>query len=287
MKNNIKKSVLLMLMSFTLFPSIAQVQGDNWAVVKSKGLGSISLAYVETPGFVYKDAAGNLTGVCVDIMNDFVKYVNQSKNVNLKTNYVGDGSSFSKMFASVKSGKNGVFGLGNITITDARKKEIRFSPSFIQNVAILITHKSIPTLATMSESTTKFKGLKAYAAKGTLNEKRIKDIKTKYMPSLSIEYAASSPETMTKVVSDSQSFTYLDIAFYLDAMKTKKPLKRHGVGDQASEEFGLIMPMSSDWQPLVNEFFSQGDGYVNSIQYKKILAKHLGTAGVKLIESLK
>jgi putative glutamine transport system substrate-binding protein len=92
---------------------------------------------------------------------------------------------------------------------------------------------------------------------------------------------------LSKVAADPQSFTYLDIAFYLDALKHKKPLKRHGVGDQASEEFGLIMPMSSDWQPLMTEFFMKGGGYTNSIEYKKILSKHLGTAGVKLIESLK
>lgn len=286
MKNIMKTFLLTILACFSIHVVDAQIQGDNWSSVKSKGSGTIALAYVETPGFVYKDASGNLTGICVDIMSEFVKYINESKGVKISTKYVGDGSSFSKMFTSVKSGKNGVFGLGNITITEARKKEIRFSPSFIQNVAILISHKTVPTLANMSESTTKFKGLKAITAKGTLNEKRIQNIKSKYMPSLTIQYAASSPETLAKVVSDSQSFTYLDIAFYLDAMKTKKPLKRHAVGDQASEEFGLIMPMNSDWQPLMNQFFQKSGGYTNSIEYKKILAKHLGTAGVKLIDSL-
>lgn len=284
MKFNIKSIFLSFLFSALMYPIMAQ--GDNWSVVKSKGSGTISLAYVETPGFVYKDASGKLTGICIDIMNDFVKYVSETKSVKLNTRYIGDGSSFSKMFASVKSGKDGVFGLGNITITEARKKEIRFSPTFIQNVAILITHKNIPTLGNMSEISTKFKGLKAYTGKGTLNDKRIQEIKTKYIPSLSIQYVASSPATLSKVAADPQSFTYLDIAFYLDALKNKKPLKRHGVGDQASEEFGLIMPMSSDWQPLMNEFFRKNGGYTNSMEYKKILAKHLGTAGVKLIDSL-
>lgn len=287
MKNRLKTIFLPILLSGMIYPVLAQTQGDNWSVVKSKGSGTISLAYVETPGFVYKDASGNLTGICVDIMKDFVTYVNETKGVKLSTKYIGDGGSFSKMFATVKSGKNGVFGLGNITITEARKKEIRFSPTFIQNVAILITHKNVLTLNNMSEVAIKFKGLKAYTGKGTTNEKRILDIKSKHMPSLPIQYAASSPETLNKVSSDSKSFTYLDIAFYLDALKNKKPLKRHAVGDQTSEEFGLIMPRSSDWQPLMNEFFSKGVGYTNSIEYKKILTKHLGTAGVKLIDSLK
>jgi putative glutamine transport system substrate-binding protein len=159
MKFNSKSIFLSFMFSAMMYPVLAQ--GDNWSVVKSKGSGTISLAYVETPGFVYKDSSGKLTGICIDIMNDFVKYVSETKGVKLNSEFIGDGSSFSKMFATVKSGKNGVFGLGNITITEARKKEIRFSPVFIQNVAVLITHRDIPTLGNLNEISSKFNGLKA------------------------------------------------------------------------------------------------------------------------------
>lgn len=255
-----KITLLLMVSSVLVTPAQAQVQGDNWAVVKAKGSGSITLAYVEAPGLVYKDASGNLTGICVDIMKDFVAYVNKTKGVKLTSTFTGNGSSFSNMLSTVKSGKNGVFGIGNITITAARKKEFIFTPAFIRNSAILITHKTVPTLGTMSEVAAKFKGLTAYTSKGTMNEKRIASIKSKYLPSLTIKYAPSSPATMAKVVGDAKSFTYLDVAFYLDAVKNKKPLKRHAVGDTGSEEFGMVMPLSSDWGPLMEEFFRKDGG---------------------------
>lgn len=281
------KSVFLLTVIFLCSYVVhGQASGDTWAKSQSAGSGTISLAYVETPGFVYKDASGNLTGICVEIVNDFVRYVNDNKGVKINTKFIGDGSSFSKMYNTAKSGKGGVFGLGNITITEARKKEIKFSPTFIRNIAILITQNSVPTLKGMSEISDKFNGLKAYTAKGTLNEKRILEIKAKYYSDVEIKYASSSPETLSKVISDPKSFSYLDIAFYLDALKKKQPVKRHAVGDKASEEFGLIMPMNSDWQPLIEEFFAANGGYINSVGYKKILTNHLGVAGVKLIESL-
>ena len=121
--------------------------GDSWAQVKTNGRGTITFAYVETPSFVYKDNSGKLTGICVDIMNDFVKYVSETKKVKLGSKFSGDGTTFKGMFDKVKGSIGGVFGLGNITITEERKKEVKFSPPFITNFAILITQNSVGTLA--------------------------------------------------------------------------------------------------------------------------------------------
>lgn len=271
---------------FMLLSTVAygQYNGDSWEQVQQNKSGSISLAYVETPGFVYRDNAGNLTGICVDIMKDFVNYV-QKKNVKLNIRFVGDGSSFSGMYNGVKSSNGGVFGLGNVTITEQRKNEIQFSEPFITNFAILITQNKIPTLNRLEDISKTFLGLTAYTAKGTLNEKRLNDVKVKYYPGMKTIYASSSPETLEKVLADPNSFTYLDLAFYLDAVKNRKSIKRHPVGDQASEQFGFIMPLNSDWKPVLDEFFNADGGYTNSTAYRKILTKHLGATGVKLLQA--
>jgi ABC-type amino acid transport substrate-binding protein len=263
-----------------------QLKGHNWSEIKKNGSGTIIFAYVETPGFVYKDPAGRLTGICIDVMVDFVKYVEETHEVKINAKFLGTGDSFRAMYDGVKNGRNGVFGLGNITITEARKKEVKFSPSYITNFAILISQNNVPTLNNMADFSNVFKGLKAYTAKGTLNEKRIMDLKMRYNPNLEINYASSSPETLIKVLDDKNSFSYLDLAFYIDAVKNKKPIKRHPAGDQSSEEFGFIMPMTSDWQPLMEEFFEANGGYKNSTSYKKILVEHLGASAVRMIHNV-
>jgi ABC-type amino acid transport substrate-binding protein len=276
------------LLAFLIIAVSANAQnysGDSWANVKANGKGAIVMAYVETPSFVYKDKAGKTTGICVDIMNDFVKFVNETKNVKLTSSFVGDGANFKGMYDKVKNSTGGVFGLGNITITEERKKEVKFSPPFITNFGILITHNEVPTLAKLEDLPTTFSKLTAYTAKGTLNEKRINEMKQKYFPAMKITYTGNSQETLEKVISDPNSFTYLDLAFYLDAIQQHKSLKRHPVGDQTAEKFGFVMPLNSDWLPVMEEFFKANGGYTNSTQYKGILTKHLGDTGVKLLQS--
>ncbi len=266
---------------------IAQTySGDSWNLVKSQGKGTITMAYVETPGFVYNDQTGKVTGICIDIMNDFVKYVNESRKVKLEVKLVGDGTNFKGMYEKVKNSSEGVFGLGNITITEERKKEIKFSPPFINNFAILITQPSVPTLLKLEDLPKTFANLTAFTAKGTLNERRINELKKKYFPDMKINLLSTSQETFEKITSESNGFAYLDVAFYLEAMKERKSLKRHPVGDIAAEQFGFIMPMNSDWFPLLDEFFKANGGYTNSPQYKNILTKHLGLTGLKLLQSM-
>jgi len=271
-------SVMVLAQSYT---------GDTWSSAAKAKKGKVSLAYVETPGFVYKGESGQLTGICVDIMHDFAAWVKDSKGVDLELQFVGDGSSFTGMYERTKNGKGGVFGLGNVTITDARKKEVRFSPPFITNTAILVTQPSAPTLENLADMPTAFAGFTAYAAKGTLNEKRTLALKEKYYPSLKVVTTTTSQETLEKVFADPKGFAYLDMTFYIEAVQLKKPVKRHAVGDQSSEQFGIVMPANSDWGPVLDEFFAARGGYLNSKEYRDILVKHLGLAGMKLINAIK
>ncbi len=276
-----KKLFALFLLLPALSATAQNYSGDTWSKVNTSKQGTISLAYVETPAFVYKDASGNLTGICVDMMNDFVAWVNKTKGVKLQSRFVGDGSSFQGMYSRVKSSSGGVFGLGNITITDERKREVKFSPPFITNFAILITQNQVPTLTRLEDISKVFGTLTAYTAKGTLNEKRLLELKQKYSPNMKLVTLNTSPEVYDKIFSDPNAFSYLDLAFYLKAVNEKKPVKRHPIGDKTAEQFGIIMPLNSDWGTVLEEFFAS---YINSPQYKTMLARHLGETGIKLLQ---
>ncbi len=279
------KNFLTLFFLLSSFFTYAQTYtGDSWGQIKTNGTGTITLAYVETPSFVYKDKSGKVTGICVDIMTDFVKWVNDTKGVKLGSKYVGDGSNFKGMYEKVKGSIGGVVGLGNVTITEERKKEVKFSPPFITNFAILITNGSVPTLAKFEDLPTTFVGLTAYAAKGTTNEKRVLELKQKYFPAMKTTATTTSQETLEKVISDPKGFAYLDLAFYLEAVQMNKGIKRHPIGDKAAEQFGFIMPMNSDWSPLMSDFFAANGGYLNSQEYRSILLKHLGEPGMKLMK---
>jgi putative glutamine transport system substrate-binding protein len=259
--------------------------GDTWKDTSKKGKGTISLAYVETPSFVYQDKSGKLTGICVDVMHDFVAWLKTKRKIELETNFVGNGTNFRDMYNKVKASKGGVFGLGNVTITEERKKEVKFSDPFITNFAILITQTSVPTLAKFEDMPKTFANLNAYTAKGTLNEKRMLDLKDKFFPDMKLSYTTTSQETLEKVIADPKGYAYLDLAFYLEAVQLKKNIKRHPIADKAAEQFGFIMPLNSDWAPILDEFLKDNGGYLNSAPYKAILVKHMGESGMKLMQT--
>lgn len=279
------KIIVIVLVGMIPTVTFAQAySGDSWKKVQSEKKGTISVAYVETPSFVYAQD-GATTGICVDIMNDFKEWLKTNKGAEVELAFVGDGSSFKGMYEKVRGATGGVFGLGNITITPERKKEVRFSQPIITNFAILITQTSAPNLAKLEDMAKTFSGMTAYTAKGTLNEKRMLELKQKYFPNLKISYTTTSQESLEKVFADPMGMAYLDLAFYLEAVQLKKNIKRHAVADKATEQFGIIMPMNSDWSPVMDEFMKAGGGYTNSSRYKSILVKHLGEAGMKLMQS--
>jgi ABC-type amino acid transport substrate-binding protein len=274
----------LLIFSFTI--STAQTfTGATWSKTKSEGKGTIKFCYVETPRFVYRDGSGNLTGISVDVMHDFVEWVNKNRRVELKSEFVGDGANFQSMFEKVRSSSGGVFGLGNITITAERKKEVKFSPPFITNFAILVSNGNLNQLNAMEEISATFKGAHAYAAKGTTNETRMNSLRKQYYPELKLNYTTTSQETLEKIANDPLGVGYLDLAFYLEGIQSKKPIRRHPVGDKSAEQFGFIMPLNTDWQPLLEEFFASNGGYTSSERYRSILQKHLGEAGMKLLKA--
>jgi hypothetical protein len=102
---------------------------------------------------------------------------------------------------------------------------------------------------------------------------------------MKVASTTTSQEVLEKVFADQNGFAYLDMAFYIEAVQMRKPIKRHPVGDKSAEQFGFIMPVNSDWSPVFEEFFEAKGGYTNTREYKMILIKHLGEAGVKLLQS--
>lgn len=284
----IKQKLIVLILLITAFcaSNNAQAQlvtGVSWAEASVAKKGQITIVYYPESAFAYKDRQGRPTGVELDILSQFVTWLKNAKGVELQVNWVEE-ANFEKLYNDVKKGVGGVFGAANITITEERKSELRFSPAYLNNIAVLVTHSSVSDLQKMDQIGTAFKGFTAVVHKATTHTNTLNEIKTKYFPSLKIAYVNSDEAALAKVESDPSYFTYTDLTNYWLAQKKKNPIKRQAVGDKSSEQFGFIMPISSDWEPLINEFFSLGTGYRSNITYKKILMRHLGTEVTKMLE---
>lgn len=260
--------------------------GDTWSAALKNKKATVVLTNADLPKFS-ETIDGKGSGICFDIMDDFAAYVQTKYGVSITYDYrpVANTSDFQSFLDAVKTSHGGVFGLGDITITEERRRTFEFAPPYFDNIAILVTDRSVPDLGSLSDITTTFKGMKAVSQRGTTHDKRLKNIRSQY-GNFEIVYAESSAAKTQKVLSSPAFFTYIDFPNYLDLFSSRISIKRHSVGDRKGESFGFIMPKGSDWTPIITEFFNADGGYVYSEEYRKVLNENLTPKVVKLISLL-
>ena len=261
--------------------------GDSWASAKQKKSGNVVVTYTHAPKFS-EVLGGQRKGLCFDIMNNFVEYVKSKYDVTLNIDYkdLNDPRDFDLFLNTVQVSNGGVFGLGDVTITEARKRIFNFSNPYFSNVAILATNNTVPNLTSIANISKEFAGKTALIQNGTTHQDRVKSIKAKYYPGLNIETTKGFTEANEKVAKDPNYFTYIDFSTYLDVVSKRIPLKRHEAGDQKNEDFGFLMPKSSDWAPVFNEFLAADGGFIKSVEYRKLLADNLGSHVLKLMDAI-
>ncbi|MEM7107517.1 MAG: transporter substrate-binding domain-containing protein [Bacteroidota bacterium] len=269
----------------SLHPLTAQLKGDTYASAKASKSATLVLTHSNAPGFAAQKGTVT-TGITFDIMERFKTYVQDTKGISITyTLQTKNADNFTQFLDEVKNSSGGVFGLSNTTITTARKRVYNFSPPYITNIGMIVTHNSVPTLSNMSEVSSKFAGMTAVTVKNSTNEKRILDIKKTHYPNLKIQYVNSFSEAMDMITKDPTKFSNLDFTYYFEAVQARKPVKRHPGGDDKTEQFGIIMPKSNDWSPLLAEFMNSG--FVGGTDYKKIVANNLGQSAMKFFDTLK
>jgi len=279
-KNTIATLVILVQLPFLLS---AQLKGDTYAKARQTKSAKFYYVYDGVPGFVDKDASGEVKGLLVDIMKNFESHIRETKGISVSVEFVQVPNKDFKIFMSeVKNGAGGVFGLSNVSIKEERKKDYQFSPAYMNNVSVLISNAKTPTLTNLADLSTRFAGKKAYSVSSSTYYERLDDLRKNYFPAMEIVSLPSVNEVMTMVTENNDAFAVIDLNYYLEALKSKKSIKRHSVGDKGEDTFGVIMPLSNDWEPLIRDFFN--NGFIGGTDYRLLITDNLGKGALRLIE---
>lgn len=275
------KKVSLIL--FLLFSQIAFSQkytGDSWAKVKSSGSGTLTIFYYEQPGLIYKEG-GQMKGACAELLVEFTKFVEKKHGKKITIKYAGEEPVFSEFLLQAQQCKDAM-GVTNVTVTEDRKKLMKFTPAFLSNPVVMISHKDAPALASLSEISDKFNGYSAEIISGSTHTKHMERVKKDYMPKLKIASAPSGSEILKKIESNPKLFTILDFTEYIDATRKNLPVKRQNVDFGAADELAFIMNKQSDWDIIWKEFMTPD--YRKSVRYRKIIADNLGASFLSVLK---
>jgi membrane-bound lytic murein transglycosylase MltF len=274
------RNFLVFVFSLCVCVSFGQYKGDSWAKVKSSGTGTLTVVYYEQPGLIFEEG-GKMKGLCVDVISDFVGFVQTKYNKKITVNYAGKEPVFTD-FLKVAQNTKDILGVTNVNINEDRKKILKFTPAFLSNPVLLLTHKDAPALTSISEISTKFSGYEAIVIEGSSHLKNMEKIKTTYIPALKINKEANGSDVMKKLIANPKLFTILDFSDYIEATRKNQPIKRQNVNFGDAEEVGFIMSKQSDWDEVWKEFLTPD--YRKSVRYRKIIADNLGATMLSLIK---
>ena len=273
--------ILLGILFFISFDCISQLRGDSFASANNSKIANVTYVYTGVKGFA-QNQDGEVKGLLVDLMREFENYVEEKHGIKINTSYqeIQDGD-FQAFLNSVRDGSGGVFGINTTTIREDRKSFLKFSPAYLNNISVLVTNRSVATLTRLNKIGTEFGSLYAVTAPGTTYEKRVLEVKSKFHPNVEIQQVPGEYDIVDRVATDENAFGFVDISFYLEYLYAKKPVKRHPVGDKGGEEYGIIMPLNSDWQPVITEFLNSG--FLESPEYRQIVIGHLGKGALRML----
>lgn len=241
----------------------------------------LTVLYVPAEGFAYVNPQGQLSGVSVEIMQDFASWLRLQHRLSVQLNFTAE-TNWQQFYQRVVKAEGGVFGLGNVTITEPRKQALKFSPAYLHNIAALITHQDVQALPDWQALPVHFAELQPLAFSGTLHEQRITRLRDQYQSEAVIQQVSSNPDLLAQVASGNH-YAYVDAYNYWRAREAGLSLRDHPIAAETGETFGFIMPLNSDWDNLLKAFFAAEGGYLNSARYQQILTQQLGTELAQLL----
>jgi putative glutamine transport system substrate-binding protein len=253
---------------------------------QSPQVDTLNVNYYENFPYAYTEN-GALKGIEVDIIKKYVEWLKLEKNINTVVNYKPY-KEFSEFYNAIKKGGAKSIGLGSVTITDERTKEVAFSPAYLRNIAVLITSGTVPSIKklTAEEIATVFGPMNALAVNESSHLKYMNAIKSAYLPAMQIKGTETQTSILDQIAKDGKSYGYVDIvAFWAYIKKNKKTyLKIQKSFNEPQEELGFVMPFGASHFSSLNEFFESGFGFTSTKVYHEILQKYLGYEVLETLE---
>jgi putative glutamine transport system substrate-binding protein len=266
-------------------PPVPSLSGDSWTATRQAHRGTLTVAYYyPIDGFVYRDANGKLTGLTVEIVEQFRSYLYNVRDTDVRLRLV-EFTDFTTFYTAVQRGSGGVIGLAGTTITEERRKDIAFSPPYFSSRQVLVTNAAVPDLTSRGRIATELAGFTGLAFRGTTLEATTRKLKAESFPALTIEAIPDYHAIVDRLSSDPKAFAFLDLNVFWVERKNGAKIKRHRIADGRHEDFGLILPLGSDWQAPLGDFFAAGGGYRSSRAYRQLMIKHLGVDLVELLDT--
>jgi len=237
--------------------AVAQEKAIKWEDLQQSKKGTITVYWFPNSPFGYQEPSGKLRGIEIEIIEGFQKYLLDRHHINLSIQWVKEETFIDVLNRMKDTSRSGVFGVAGFSLSDDRRKFMKFSPSYMGDVAVLVSTEDIPVVKSKEDLRKYLEGATALTAQGTVLEQDLIQMRNEDSISFTIEYTGASEELINVLRKRKKSFGYLSLPVYLMALdKDLGKIKRQNFLTKRYEGRGIGLPKNSDWEIILNEYFA-------------------------------
>lgn len=262
----------------------AQVSG-SWKEILEKKQGNVEVVWSGLDPFIYKEKIGNkdtIRGIEADILRSFFYFVEKKYSIKLRINW-REVPFFADVLPTVAQSKGCYFGASAISITDARKKLIDFTPSYMPDISILISNSQVPIYTNREDLARDISKYVAFTSHNSTYEKDLKKLQQDFKVNFPIRYVAENEDLVDIVSKNSLAIAYVDLPIYLKYLEKGYPIKRQFLFKNVREGYAILLPKNHDWQEPVKEFF---ESYSFKTYRQEAVKKYLGVKNMEILWDL-
>lgn len=259
MKHAYALSFGLLLLASTARADVPPLLRANaWAQARQRGEGTVTALWNGVDPFIFRDKTGRLVGVEVEVMEAFAAWVRRRYGVRLTVNWV-EVPKFEELLPYVaRTRQAGVFGWGYFSITDERRRQVRFTPPYMPDLSVLVTNSRAPDLQTDSAALLQLRRGEAFTMRNTTMADDVTALRQRLGP-VPMRFLPDDYDILARISRQENAFGYLPLSLYIVALQKGMKVKRQPVLTTRREGFAGIYPLHSDWQEPVEAFFNSPD----------------------------
>ncbi len=270
---------------FIFLTTLSFGQSDSWEKVRESKKGEITIHWFVSTPFIYTVTQNELAGIEYELMQGFKAYLKNKYKIDLILNWQ-NGEGFKEMYEYIKlEAQPGEFGLSAFSITTERQKEVLFTIPYMLDVAVLVSTNNLPIINSEEEFKRHFNNQTAISVENTTYEKGLNELKKRLNLNFAIKNIPSEQTILGNLLAEEGSFAYLDLPLYLISLKNNPsaPIIRQNLFPMKGKGYAVIMPKSSDWAPILNEYLASD--YFQSI-HEDVIEKYLEKDIYNIIRSI-
>jgi signal transduction histidine kinase len=254
---NIILAIVVVAGSFQ--PIFAQTTGISWRAIQQQRQGVLPVYWYESRPFIFKNANGQLAGIEYELINDFTIFLQKKYGITLEIQWI-EAEGFDNVLQQVTRSE-ACFGVSAFSITNEREARVAFSPPYMSDIMVMVSHGSVPETGSAEDFIKTFGTLKAITIRGTTYERELLFLREKFQADFEIDYIPSALNILETIQQRENTFGFIDLPIYL-MYYSRNPnvnIKRQNFYPVKRKGYGFLMPKMSDWAEPVYEYFEQAN----------------------------